>query len=138
MSVKKAHYKGGRPVKTSGKRIHVIKAKLTDAELEQLLYLQRESGLKRTELIRKRVLSSKFLTINTSEIIALFDPIGTELGRAGNNINQLARYANQLHKQHKLDPEILTVFNSLLTEYIQLKGELEKELRQLLRKIKEI
>lgn len=138
MSVNKVQHKGGRPAKTSGKRVHLIKAKLTDVELKQLLHLQRESGLNRTELIRKRVLSAKFLTINTTEIIALFDPIGTELGRAGNNINQLARHANLLHKQNKLDPAILTVFNSLLTEYIQLQGELEKGLRQLLRKIKDI
>jgi len=134
--MKKTKQKGGRPIMTSGKRIHVIKAKLTDDEIKCLLHMQQQSGLSRTELIRQRVLGSTGLSVNTSEIIALFDPIGTELGRAGNNINQLARHANTLNKQHKLDPSVVTAFNRLLTEYIQVQGQLEKALRQLLRTLK--
>ncbi|MCA5006137.1 plasmid mobilization protein [Sphingobacterium bovistauri] len=122
----------------SGKRIHLIKAKLTDAEIILLNNIQRESGLNRTDLIRKRVLSGKVLNMNIAEIIALFDPIGAELGRSGNNINQLARHANMLNRQHKLDSTTVSAFNSLLAEYVQIQGELEKALRQLLRKIKNI
>jgi len=137
-SMKKVPKKAGRPVMISGKRIHLIKAKLTDAELELLIQLQQQSGLTRTELIRKRVLAGKVLSLNTSQIISVFDPIGTELGRAGNNINQLARHANMLNKQQKLEATIVATFNALLAEYIQIQGELEKALRQLLRKIKDI
>ncbi|MBE8714830.1 plasmid mobilization protein [Sphingobacterium hungaricum] len=135
--MKKKQNKGGRPAMSSGKRTHIIKAKLTDEEIGVLRRIQQESGLNRTELIRKRVLGGTVVIINIREIISLFDPIGAELGRAGNNINQLARHANMLNKQHKLDPSIVTTFNALLTKYIQIQGELEKALRQLLRKIKD-
>lgn len=132
-SMKKLKNKGGRPPMLTGKRINIIKAKLTDEEIDVLLRLQKESGLNRTELIRERVLNNTSGNINTNEIIALFDPIGTELGRAGNNINQLARHANMLNKQHKLDPLIVSSFNILLSEYIKVQSELEKSLRQLIR-----
>ena len=134
--MKKAKNKGGRPVLLSGKRVHLIKAKLTEEELNQLIQMQQQTGLNRTDLIRKAVLNDKIGHINTAEIISLFDPIGIELGRAGNNINQLARHANTLSKQHKLDSSIVASFNALLAEYIQIQAELEKALRQLLRKIK--
>lgn len=135
--MKKVPNKGGRPAMLSGKRTHIIKAKLTDDEIAVLIRMQQESGLNRTELIRKRVLGGSLVNINTSEIISVFDPIGAELGRAGNNINQLARHANTLSKQHKLDPSIVAIFNTLLTEYIQIQGELEKALRRLLRRLKD-
>lgn len=129
--------KGGRPAMKSGKRIHVIKAKLTDEEIKRLVQLQQDSGLNRTALIRKRVLGAKGFSMNTSEILALLDPIGSELGRAGNNINQLARHSNILSKQLKLDPKVVSNFNHLLEKYINIQTELEKALRQLLRKLKD-
>src|SRR5690606_39073467 len=117
-----------------GKRIHLIKAKLTDEELKALIEIQKTSGLNRMELIRRRVLGKGALvTINVNELLHSLDAIGTELGRAGNNINQLARHANILNKQGQLNDQIVIDFNSLFSAYIHRQQELEKQLRHILR-----
>lgn len=121
----------------SGKRNRLIKAKLTDEEFSELIRIQKASGMNRMELIRKRVLGSgTAVTVNMKEVLGELDTIGAELGRAGNNINQLARHANILNRQQRLDPGVVAEFNALFTEYIRIQRELEKTLRQLLRTMK--
>lgn len=134
----KAHRKAGRPPMLTGKRSRLIKAKLTDEEFSRLLEIQRTSGLNRMELIRRRVLhgSSATTNINTAELLVALDAIGAELGRSGNNINQLARHANILNRQGRLHPDIITEFNRLFSEYLRIQGSVEKSLRQLLRAMK--
>lgn len=133
----KVHKKAGRPPMLTGKRTRIIKAKLTDEEFEKLLAIQKAAGMNRMELIRKRVLGAgSTVTVNTKELLIALDAIGTELGRAGNNINQLARHANILNRQSKLAPEVVNEFNRLFTDYIRVQQELEKTLRQILRAMK--
>lgn len=129
--------KAGRPPMLNGKRTRIIKAKLTDEEFKTLLSIQKASGMNRMELIRKRVLNGGVtVTINTKELLGILDGIGAEMGRAGNNINQLARHANVLNKLGKLSPDLITEFNKLFTAYIRIQQELEKTLRQILRAMK--
>lgn len=133
----KPRKKAGRPAMLTGKRDRLIKAKLTDEEFSQLLRIQKASGMNRMELIRKRVLGGgTAVTVNTKELLGQLDTIGEELGRSGNNINQLARHANILNRQQRLDPGIVSEFNALFTDYIRIQRELEKTLRQLLRTMK--
>lgn len=121
----------------TGKRTRIIKAKLTDEEFSELLRIQKASGMNRMELIRKRILNGgPAITLNTGELLAALDTIGAELGRAGNNINQLARHANVLNRQGRLSPQVATEFNRLFTDYIRIQQGLEKTLRQLLRAMK--
>lgn len=117
-----------------GKRVNIIKAKLTDQELKQLQTIEKQLGLNRSEIIKGRVLhDSTSIIINARELMALLDGIGAELGRAGNNINQLARHANILSKQGTLDQNVVTEFNTRFGSYIQIQQELEKCLRQIIR-----
>lgn len=133
----KPRKKAGRPPMLTGKRDRLIKSKLTDEEFSQLLSIQKASGMNRMELIRKRVLGGgTVVTINAKELLEQLDAIGAELGRSGNNINQLARHANILNRQQRLDPEIVSEFNALFTNYIRIQRELEKTFRQLLRTMK--
>ncbi|MGO3267402.1 MAG: plasmid mobilization protein [Sphingobacteriaceae bacterium] len=133
----KPRKKAGRPPMLSGKRNRLIKAKLTEEEFSELIRIQKASGMNRMELIRKRVLGSgTAVTVNMKEVLGELDTIGAELGRAGNNINQLARHANILNRQQRLDPGVVAEFNALFTEYIRTQRELEKTLRQLLRTMK--
>lgn len=136
--MKKDKKKVGRPPMLTGKRTRIIKAKLTDDEFEALLHIQKESGLNRTEVIRRRVLygSAAVTLINPAELLWSLDGIGAELGRAGNNINQLARHANVLNKQGRLSPQIVAYFNARFSDYISTQQELEKLLRQILREMK--
>ncbi len=136
----KPRKKAGRPPVLTGKRTRIIKAKLTEDEFKTLLDIQRASGLNRMELIRRRVLNhgASGTVVNAKELLTTLDGIGAELGRAGNNINQLARHANVLNRQGRLNPEAATEFNRLFTDYIRIQQDLEKALRQLLRAMKNI
>ncbi|WP_182982328.1 plasmid mobilization relaxosome protein MobC [Sphingobacterium sp. UME9] len=76
------------------------------------------------------------MLVNTTEIMKLLDGIGTEIGRSGNNINQLARHANTLQQQGMLRAVLIRDLVPLLTEYVRLQRELEQSVRQLIRLIR--
>lgn len=118
----------------SPKKIRRFELRLSDQELHQFLELERSLGISRADIVRIRVLrnSSKML-VNTKELMNQLDKIGAELGRAGNNINQLARHANILQKQGLLGPNVTAEFTSLFSEYIKVQRELEKLIRQIIR-----
>ena len=134
----KAHRKAGRPPMLTGKRSRLIKAKLTEEEFSRLLEIQKASGLNRMELIRRRVLQggTASTNVNTAELLVALDAIGAELGRSGNNINQLARHANVLNRQGRLHADVVAEFNRLFAEYLRIQGSVEKSLRQLIRAMK--
>src|SRR5690606_41915504 len=84
--------KPGRPPMPPGKRARRIKAKPTDEEFSKLQEIQKAAGRNRMELIRRRVLGrGAVVAVNTVELLTALDTIGAELGRAGNNINQIGR-----------------------------------------------
>jgi hypothetical protein len=77
------------------------------------------------------------MLLNGRELLSQLDQIGAELGRAGNNINQLARHANVLSKQRELTPEVAANFNKLFDRYIGEQREIEKVLRHIIRFLRE-
>jgi ABC-type transporter Mla subunit MlaD len=124
----------GRPAKTEGRRTKKIDARFTEEEYRKIEELEKTLGLKKTELVRIRLLESSVnLVINAKELIRELDAAGAELGRSGNNINQLARHANILYKRGQLSPEVVTSFNELMTKYTRNQQALEKALRKILR-----
>ncbi|RZJ90896.1 MAG: plasmid mobilization relaxosome protein MobC [Chryseobacterium sp.] len=135
MSVKK---KNGRPLKLEGKRTKHIKARVTEEEYSMVTNQWRSLSLKESDYLRLMVLKPDSIKVklNAGEVIRLLDKLGAELGRSGNNINQLARHANFLNKRGMLNAEIVVKFNGLFSEYISLFRETEKEIRRLLRQLK--
>lgn len=103
----------------------------------QFLELEKSLGISRSDIVRIRVLknAANMLT-NTKELMKRLDNIGAELGRSGNNINQLAKHANILQKQGLLNQSVATEFTSLLGGYITVQQELEKNIRQIIRLMK--
>lgn len=122
---------------TFPKKTRRFELRLSDEELLQFLELEKSLGISRADIVRIRVLknSSKML-LNGRELLNHLDHIGAELGRAGNNINQLARHANVLGKQGQLSQDITATFNELFVRYISDQRELEKALRQIIRLLK--
>lgn len=120
----------------SGKREHLLKAKLTEEEHQQVMAMARGLGISRTELIRSRLLNPYGqVLVNASELLASLDHIGAELGRSGNNINQVARHANVLTKRGMLEAGVITEFNVLFAAYKQQHQEIQQLMRQLIRLI---
>lgn len=135
--MKKAIKKVGRPEMTSGKRTKIIKARLTEDEFNQILIIEKSLGITRMELIRTRVLyNSGKVLVNAGELLKQLDTIGAEMGRGGNNINQLARHANILKNEGLLTESVGREFNELFGSYINIQQELEKAMRQIIRLMK--
>lgn len=123
----------GRPVKTEGKRTKKIDVRFTEDEYKTIRELEETLGISRTELVRERLLQDAgFRVINARELIVALNAIGTELGRSGNNINQVARYANVLHKQGVLSPQIADQFNALFAAHLEIRRQLETALRKII------
>lgn len=135
--MKKATKKVGRPEMTSGKRTKIIKARLTEDEFNQILIIEKSLGITRMELIRTRVLyNSNKVLVDAGELLRQLDAIGAEMGRGGNNINQLARHANILNNEGLLTESVAREFNELFRSYINIQRELEKAIRQVIRLMK--
>ncbi|WP_185212279.1 plasmid mobilization relaxosome protein MobC [Sphingobacterium mizutaii] len=129
--------KGNRKPTTHEQRTRRFELRLSEVERAQFLELEKALGLSRADIVRIRVLQhSKKMLVNTTEIMKLLDSIGTEIGRSGNNINQLAKHANTLQQQGMLHDVLIRDLIPLLTEYVRLQRELEQSIRQLIRLIR--
>lgn len=119
---------------SEGKRDKKITARFTEDEYKIVEKLETTLGINKTDLVRMRLLeNAPTVIINAKELITSIDAIGTELGRCGNNINQLAKYANILQKKGRIDPSVTKQFNALLSGYLEKQEQLEISLRQVIR-----
>jgi hypothetical protein len=124
----------GRPLLKEGKRTKKIDARFTEQEYKEILELEMTLGIRKTDLVRAGLLKNSQPTIiNAKELIAQLDQAGAELGRSGNNINQLAHYANILVKKSVLSPVVVERFNILLEQYLTNQKDLETALRKIIR-----
>jgi hypothetical protein len=124
----------GRPPMVCGKRDKKIDVRFTSDEFELILKLEKTLGISKADLIRNRILTgSDRVIINAEQLMGALDLLGTEMGRAGNNINQLARYANALNRQGILSVVVAERFNILLLDYQELQKRLEVLLRRMIR-----
>lgn len=126
----------GRPAMKTGQRIRKIDTRFTEEEFNALIELERTSGMSRSELIRIRVLENQAgFVVNVKEMMMRLDLLGAQLGRIGNNMNQLARYANTLNKRGVLSPQIVERYNQILGEYVAAQLFLDSILRKVVRKL---
>jgi hypothetical protein len=126
----------GRPLMVLGKRDQKIDVRFTRDEYELILKLERTLGISKADLIRNRILrGSEQVVVNAEQLIGALDLLGTEMGRTGNNINQLAKYANALNRQGILSVVVVERYNILLGNYQQLQKRLEVLLRRVIRLI---
>jgi hypothetical protein len=124
----------GRPVLLEGKRSKKIDARFTEDEYKVVLALEKELSIKKSDLIRRALLSNApKVLVNAKEMLRLLDAIGLELARSGNNLNQLARYANILKKRSMLSPVVVERFNYLFETYLSQQKDLDSSLRKVLR-----
>ncbi|MCX3264979.1 plasmid mobilization protein [Pedobacter agri] len=124
----------GRPPLVSGKRIKKIDVRFTEEEFDLILAMEKASGMKKADLIRKKVLSEgERMVIDSKLMMNNLDVIGLELSRAGNNINQLARYANILNQDGLLSGVLVDRLLLELRKYNKIKMNLERLMRKLIR-----
>jgi hypothetical protein len=114
-----------------------IDVRFTESEYKSIEELEQTLGIGKTELVRCKVLeNSNTAIINSKELIAQLGKIGAELGRSGNNINQLAHYTNILKLKDVLAPDIVERASTLFELYISKQQTLEGLLRKIIRLLK--
>ena len=125
--------KGGRPVVLEP-RNRSIHCRFTEKEYQLIENMERVFSLSKANLIRTRVLeNAEPLILDGLEFAKELRAIGAELGRAGNNINQLAKHANTLEKSGLLNESVVARFNVLIEGYNVVQTELVKTLRKVTR-----
>ncbi|WP_255563123.1 plasmid mobilization relaxosome protein MobC [Mucilaginibacter sp. 21P] len=126
----------GRPRIDVGKRSKKFDVRFTEDEYKTILSLEKALGISKTELVRKRTLDKAAITlVNAKELIVSLDHIFAEMGRIGNNINQLAKHVNTLKLRGALSPLVVAQFDARLDLYIQIQQQLEVSLRKVIRLI---
>lgn len=124
----------GRPYLKSGKKTRRIGARFSEEEFNTIVSLEKLLGLKRSDIVRKRMLDINLhLVFDGRSVLNSIDQIGLELSRTGNNINQLARYANILNKQRVLSPVIFTRYSKELDKHSLLLKNLNMEIKKVLK-----
>lgn len=126
----------GRPKSLVENRNIRYTVRLTSEENKELIKIATSLGWSIADYLRSKALNNRKQFINGIALIANLDRVGGELGRAGNNINQLARHANILNKTDKLDESVINRFNILFAEYIKMQQELETAMRKIIREAK--
>lgn len=121
-----------------GKRTRYIRARVSEEEYTLIRDFWISLGINESEFLRLKVLkpSSVSIRLNAVEALKRLDDIGSEIGRSGNNINQLARHADFMNKRGLLSGEVIAKFNELFSCYIFLFRKMEKSTRKLLRLLK--
>lgn len=131
-----AEYKkgAGRPKSEKEKRSKKIDARFTPSEYDRVTALEIQLGISKTELVRMRLLNdAEKMLINSKELISQMDALGAEMGRIGNNINQLARHANIMKMQGEVPVYIAEKFNDLFEQYLGIQQRLETVFRAVIR-----
>jgi uncharacterized protein (DUF1778 family) len=134
--MKKFGHLKGRPAMAEGRRTKKVDARFTEDEYKLIQEMEKQLGIRKTDLVRSRVLqNASNIIINAKELIIQLDNIGSELGKSGNNINQLAKYANTLQRKNIASPIVMERFNALFQTYLSNQAQLDVALRQIIRAV---
>jgi len=124
----------GRPPKKEDRRAFKIDVRFTAEEYKLIADMALTLGISKTKLVRLRVLhNGRGTIVNAKDLIRELNQIGTGLGRSGNNLNQLAHYANKLNKKRILSPVVAERFILLLEVHIKNRTRLDISLRKIIR-----
>jgi hypothetical protein len=93
--------------------------RLTPAEHGEVRERAKEMGVSVSYYIRTRIFRAKEASvINAKEYLDAYREGVRELKKIGNNINQLARYANYINNSGQIQPAVIEELNSLLKEFV--------------------
>lgn len=124
----------GRLPLTEGKRTFKIDVRFTEEEYKLITEMEQALGLSKTQLVRSKLLHNGTGTvINAKKLIGALIALGNELGRSGNNINQLAHYANALKLKEILSPVVAERLELMMEDHLRSRTELNTTLRKLIR-----
>jgi len=122
-NAKKHWGRGRRKPKELVNRTKRFEIRLTAEEFNRLKSEAEEYGHSPTQYVRKRIFKREVAVINAVEFLSQYRERNRQLNKIGNNINQLARYANYVENSGKVSPAIIEELNSCLREFVRCQRE---------------
>ncbi|WP_026333825.1 MULTISPECIES: plasmid mobilization protein [Rhodonellum] len=112
-------------------RAQRITVRLTCDEIRFLDEFSESSGLSRSEILRNliRKIQGDVTIVKTDKLLKVLVSLAAEQGRVNNNINQLAKHANQDAIISQINPNLIAKFNLLLAKYLEYQESMNKTLK---------
>ena len=106
---------------------------MTDKEKIKLSEMAASSGRNVSEYIRAKLFGGEKATINAVEFLKTYQMQIYEMQKIGNNINQLAHYANICIKSGMLSEAVVQEMDQRLGELTRIEIKLEDAMHKILR-----
>ncbi|WP_114751963.1 plasmid mobilization protein [Pleomorphovibrio marinus] len=118
---------------TQENRTHKITFRLNEREVKFLDEFSKSAGISRSDTLRNliRKIQGDASIIKTDKLLKTLNELAAEQGRVNNNINQLAKHANQYSKVEDMDPKVFARFNSLLATYLDYQEDMNRTFRKI-------
>jgi len=118
-------------------KTHKITFRLNKQEAKFLDDFAGSAGISRSDTLRKLIRKTQgdVSIIKTDKLLKTLTNLAAEQGRVNNNINQLAKHANQYSKISDLDPKVFVRFNTLLTRYLDFQEDMNRTFRKIYKSI---
>lgn len=118
-------------------RSHRVTFRLNDEEVKFLDDFSESVGISRSDLIRNliRKIQGDVTIIKTDRLLNDLAAVSAEQGRVNNNINQLAKHANQYFNTIPNNPKVFAQFNILFSQYLDYQEEMNKTLKRIYKSI---
>tara|TARA_R110001599_G_scaffold221395_3_gene419965 strand:+ start:3483 stop:3863 length:381 start_codon:yes stop_codon:yes gene_type:complete len=122
---------------TQENKTHKITFRLKAQEAKFLDDFAGSSGISRSDTLRNliRKIQGDASIIKTDKLLNTLSDLAAKQGRVNNNINQLARHANQYHKVSDLDPKVFVRFNTLLNRHLDFQEDMNRTFRKIYKSI---
>ena len=116
------------------KKVKTVLWRVTEEEYRELNKVAAEAGKSVSGVLRARVFHGKEAKmINATEFLKEYKESGVEQKRIGNNLNQLAKYANSVEKAGRYEIGIIEEKNRLMKEWIGVLIKIERLMMRVLR-----
>ena len=118
-------------------KTHKITFRLKAQEAKFLDDFAGSAGISRSDTLRNliRKIRGDASIIKTDKLLNTLSDLAAEQGRVNNNINQLARHANQYSKVSDLDPKVFVRFNTLLNRHLDFQEDMNRTFRKIYKSI---
>src|SRR5690606_13301925 len=102
-----------------------------DDEVRFLDDFSKSVGISRSDMLRNLIkkIQGDTTIVKTDKLLNALAATSAEQGRVNNNINQLAKHANQYSTIYEINPKVFAQFNFLLARYLDYQEEMNKTLK---------
>jgi len=114
-----------------------LSIRLTEDEKKKVSDYAKQDDLSISEYIKRTALKQAVFS-NRLEYTTDLKRLNFEIGKAGNNINQMAAHANRTAKFQAIDAATINQFHLFMEQYLTLLDEVDATLKGMFRKMSKI